>query len=61
MPLRPVGDADDVLARVRHLLLDPDLVRVQIHQPALDADAARAEEAPLEARVAKEVSAETAD
>src|SRR5207249_10020090 len=34
VPLRPVEDAVHLLARVRHLLLDADLVGVEVHQSA---------------------------
>ena len=34
VPLRAVEDAVHLLAGVGHLLLDPHLVRVQVHQPA---------------------------
>ena len=61
VPLRAVEDPVDLLAGVRHLLLDPHLVGVQVHQPALEAEAARAEEALVDARRAQHVGAEVAD
>ena len=51
----------DLLAGVGHLLLDPHLVRVQIHQAALEAEPARAEEALVDPRRAQHVGAEVAD
>ena len=61
MPLRSVEDAEHLLAGIRHLLLDPHLVRVQIHQTALETEAARAEEALVDPRRAQHVGAEVAD
>ena len=42
MPLGPVEDAEDLLAGICHLLLDPHLVRVQIHEASLETESARA-------------------
>ena len=61
MPLRPVEDAEHLLAGIRHLLLDPRLVGVQIHQTALEAEPPRAEEALVDPRGAEHVRAEVAD
>ena len=61
VPLRPVEDADHALAGVRHLLLDPHLVRVQVHEPALEAQPAGAEEALVDPRRSEGVGAEVAD
>ena len=60
MPLRAVDDAVHLLAGVRHLLLDAHLVRVEVHQPALEAEAARAEEALVDPRRPQDVRAEVA-
>ena len=60
-PLRLVGDADDALAGGGHLALDLHLVRVEIHEAALDADPPRAEEAPVEASAAQDARREVAD
>ena len=61
MPLRPVEDPVDLLAGVGHLLLDAHLVRVQVHQAALEAEPARAEEALVDAGRPQHVGAEIAD
>ena len=61
VPLRAVEDADDALARIGHLPLDPHLVRVQVHEPAVEAQAARAEEALADPRRTQHVGAEVAD
>ena len=61
MPFRAVKDPVDELAGVRHLLLDANLVRVQVHQPALETQAARTEEAFVDPRRPQHVGAEVAD
>ena len=61
MPLGAVADAVDLLAGVRHLLLDPHLVGVQVHQTALEAQPAGAEESLVDACGAEHVGAEVAD
>ena len=61
MPLRPVEDPDDSLARGGHLALDPHLVRVQVHEAAIEAEAAGAQEALADPRGAEDVGSEVAD
>ena len=61
MPLRPVEDPVHALARVGHLPLDADLVRIQVHQPPREAEAARAQEALVDPRRPEDVRAEVAD
>ena len=60
MPLRPVEDPVHLVARIGHLLLDPDLVRVQIHQAAREAEPARAEKSLVDTRRAEHVGTEVA-
>ena len=49
-PFRVVEHADHALAHVGHLVLDPNLFGVEIHQSPLEADSACAEEALADAR-----------
>src|SRR5438874_13456426 len=49
-PLRLVEDPDHALAHVGHLALDANLVGIEIHEPAIEADSTRAEEALADAR-----------
>src|SRR5436309_5779949 len=48
-PLRVVEGPDDALARIAHLPLDPNLFGIQVHETAIETDAARAEEALADA------------
>ena len=60
MPLRPVDDPVHLVTRISHLLLDSDLVRVEIHQAAREAEPARAEKSLVDASRAEHVGAEVA-
>src|SRR5207249_6092278 len=61
MPLRAVEDAENLLTGVGHLLLDPHLVRIQIHESALEAQAARTEKTLVDPSRAEDIRPEIAD
>ena len=61
MPLRPVEDPDHALARGSQLALDLHLVRVQVHEAALEAQAPSTQEALADPGRAKGVGSEVPD
>ena len=61
MPLGAVEDSIHLLARIRHLLLDADLVRIEVHQASGDAQPTRAEKALVDPRRPQDVRAEIPD
>jgi hypothetical protein len=56
-----VEDADDAAAHARELALEPDLVRVHVHETVLQAQAAGAEEALVDPGRPQHAAGEVAD
>jgi hypothetical protein len=61
VPLCPVEDSEHLLACVCHLLLDPHLIGIEIHQSPLEAEAASAEESLVDLCRAQDVGAQIAN
>src|SRR5207342_2214350 len=61
VPLRLVEDRDDALARGHHLPLDLNLLRIEIHEPTIEADPTNSDKSLVDPRASQDVARRVSD